>query len=56
MVLYEPSQLDLYCLHRDLPWLLGVGVVGCGVVYLTLLGSPTDIGLQIGKACYPYRR
>ena len=31
------------------------GVVGwCeGVVYLTSLGRPTDIGLQLGKACYP---
>ena len=30
------------------------GVVGwCeGVVYLTSLGRPTDIGLQLGKACY----
>ena len=24
-----------------------------GVVYLTSLGRPTDIGLQLGKACYP---
>ena len=31
------------------------GVVGwCeGLVYLTSLGRPTDIGLQLGKACYP---
>ena len=31
------------------------GVVGCGegVMYLTSPGSPTDIGLQLGKACYP---
>ena len=30
-------------------------VVGCGeaVVYITLPGRPTDIGLQLGKACYP---
>ena len=38
-------------------WLfaLGVGVVGwCeGAVYLTSPGRPTDIGLQLGKACYP---
>ena len=34
------------------------GVVGwCeGVVYLTSLGRPTDIGLQLGKACYPFSR
>ena len=24
-----------------------------GAVYLTSLGRPTDIGLQLGKACYP---
>ena len=31
------------------------GVVGwCeGAVYLTSPGCPTDIGLQLGKACYP---
>ena len=31
------------------------GVVGwCeGAVYLKSLGRPTDIGLQLGKACYP---
>ena len=33
-------------------------VVGCvlGVVYLTSLGRPTDIGLQLGKDCYPCSR
>ena len=36
----------------------GKGVVGwCeGVVYLVLSGRPTDIGLQLGKACYPCSR
>ena len=36
----------------------GVGVVGCGegVVYLTSPGHPTDIGLQLAKACYPCSR
>ena len=31
------------------------GVVGwCkGAVYLTSPGRPADIGLQLGKACYP---
>ena len=24
-----------------------------GAVYLTSLGGPTDIGLQLGKTCYP---
>ena len=33
------------------------GVVGCGEdVYLTSPGRPTDIGLQLGKACCPCRR
>ena len=34
------------------------GVVGCGegVMYLTSPGRPTDIGLQLGKACYPCSR
>ena len=34
------------------------GVVGwCkSVVYLTSLGRPTDIGLQLGKAYYPHSR
>ena len=27
-----------------------------GVVYLTSLGCPADIGLQLGKACYPFSR
>ena len=34
------------------------GVVGCGkgVVYLTSPGCQTDIGLKLGKACYPCSR
>ena len=45
------AQLDAY-LTGDQEIL---GVVGwCeGAVYLTSLGRPTDIGLQLGKACYP---
>ena len=27
-----------------------------GVMYLMSLGRPTDIGLQLGKACYPCSR
>ena len=27
-----------------------------GVVYLTTLRRPTDIGLQLGKACFPCSR
>ena len=45
---------------RDNFWdVLGpVGVVGwCkGAVYLTSQGRPTDISLQLGKACYPCSR
>ena len=34
------------------------GMVGCGegVVYLASPGRPTDIGLQLGNACYPCSR
>ena len=34
------------------------GVVGCGedIMYLTSPGRPTDIGFQLGKACYPCNR
>ena len=34
------------------------GVVGCGEgdVYFTSPGRPTEIGLQLGKACYPCSR
>ena len=39
-------------------WLVdqnSLGMVGCGesVMYLTSLRRPTDIGLLLGKACYP---
>ena len=33
------------------------GMVGCGKgVYLTSPGHPIEIGLQLGKACYPCSR
>ena len=37
-----------------LPFVVILGVVGCGegIVYLTSPERPTDIGLQLGKACY----
>ena len=37
---------------------IGGGVIGWykGVVYLTSPGRPTDIGLQLGKACSPSSR
>ena len=39
-------------------FLVQLGVVWwCeGVVYLTSLGRPADIGLQLSKACYPCSR
>ena len=48
---YQVDSNDVSRLNFD----LSVGVVGwCeGAVYLTSPGRPTDIGLQLGKACYP---
>ena len=37
-------------------YFLGVVGSGNGVVYLTSPGRPTEIGLQLGKACYPCSR
>ena len=39
-------------------FLTEMGVVGGGKGdgYLTSLGRPTDIGFQLGKACYPFNR
>ena len=34
----------------------GGAVGGDGVMYLTSLGLPTDIGLQLDKECYPCSR
>ena len=47
MILYALSML-----------LCHQGMVRCGegVLYLTSPGRPTDIGLQLGKACYPCSR
>ena len=53
------SDLGVHCLLRHVsPNTKGVGVVGCGKGdgYLTSLGHPTDIGFQLGKACYPFSR
>ena len=51
------STLDMFvcCLFILFHLYHSMGVVGwCeGAVYLTSLGRPTDIGLQLGKACYP---
>ena len=45
------TVFDLITAHTP----IRLGVVGwCeGAVYLISLGRPTDIGLQLGKACYP---
>ena len=52
---YKKSSTD-FCDPSKL-FVKGVfcGVVGWyeGVVFLTSLGRETDIGLQLGKACYP---
>ena len=47
-------RADKY-IKQTLSFLHATGMVGwCeGAVYLTSLGRPTDIGLQLGKACYP---
>ena len=39
-------------------FLLDKRVIRCGegVTYLTSLRHPTDIGLQLGKLCYPFSR
>ena len=49
------GPLVLFYFFRDSD---DLGVVGwCeGVVYLMSPGRPTDIGLQLGKACYPCSR
>ena len=65
-ILFNPSLAALFVIKyvnfcqkprssNLIGWKLEVGVVGwCeGAVYLTSLGRPTDIGLQLGKACYP---
>ena len=53
---FEGLDLDNFTLFL-LMYVDGIvwGVVGwCeGAVYLTSLGHPTDIGLQLGKTCYP---
>ena len=49
----KPEFIFYYFLH-----ILNFGVVGSGngVVYLTSPGRLTEIGLQLGKACYPCSR
>ena len=57
--LLRNSWLTLVLLNLDMSCLCeqcrsrSVGFWCEGAVYLTSLGRPTDIGLQLGKACYP---
>ena len=52
---YKISAIEIYSAIGSSKNKSCGGVVGwCeGAVYLTSLGRPTDIGLQLGKACYP---
>ena len=55
------SGMDLIVDNRNMyvHWsIIVTGVVRwCeGVMYLASPGRPTDIGLQLGKACYPCSR
>ena len=56
MIFFIPFQVTCVCLREY--WGGGGGGVGCGegVVYLTSPGRPTDFGLQLSKACYPFSR
>ena len=46
-----------FCFFTFIPVPLSRVVGWCkGVVYLALSGRPTDISLQLGKACYPCSR
>ena len=49
-ILMELPPLKVYSIP------MGVVGSGNGVVYLTSPGRPTEIGLQLGKACYPCSR
>ena len=53
--LLDCALIGIACGNYCICSTLREGVVGwCeGAVYLTSLGRPTDIGLQLGKACYP---
>ena len=47
-------KFSSFCICLTFAMLNKLWVVGCGngVVYLMSPGRPTDIGLQLGKACY----
>ena len=48
--LFQRVKVEQSTKHK---WTKGLGGGGKGVVYLTSPGCPTDIGLQLGKACGP---
>ena len=52
---YEQVQIEINIVSYTASIDLDQEVVGwCeGAVYFTSPGHPTDIGLQLGKACYP---
>ena len=58
----QTSHMKLLRQKPKHPWLSKMhpvkGVVRwCeGIVFLASPGHPTDIGLQLGKTCYPYSR
>ena len=55
MYMFVGAIINNHPIVNSILYLNPLGVVGwCeGAVYLTSLGRPTDIGLQLGKACYP---
>ena len=55
---YYPQSFWICRISPNKILVLIEGVVGCGkgVVYLASPGRPTDIGLQLGKACCPCSR
>ena len=56
VVSFEQLGPDIYLLILVMLNKLGVAGWGKGVMYLALLGHPTDIGLQLGKAYFPCNR
>ena len=53
----QNSAMTVHCFFAQ-PFIIIYSLSGVvrwceGVMYLTSLGRPTDIGLQLGKACYP---
>ena len=47
MAHYEPSHLDLHCLHRDMFW--SVGLKGLNLIFVLLCESQRPVGKQNQK-------